>query len=158
MLIKDIEITEANITDLEAILTLQKLAYQSEAKIYNDFQIQPLTQTLSSVLEEFRSGIILKASKGSIIVGSVRAKMNGDTCQIGKLIVHPEEQNKGLGFALMKNIEDKFQIAERYELFTGSKSLVNIKLYKKLGYTIFDTKKINNLFQLVFLQKENLLN
>ncbi|MCE7044693.1 GNAT family N-acetyltransferase [Dyadobacter sp. CY312] len=155
MKIKDIEITQANVADLAVILALQKLSYQSEAEIYNDYQIQPLTQTLSSVLLEFQSGVILKASKGSTIVGSVRAQIIDGTCQIGKLIVHPAEQNKGLGSALIKKIEDKFKMAKRYELFTGSQSLKNINLYKKLGYILFDTQKINDQFELVFLQKNN---
>ena len=36
----------ANPNDAEAILDLQKRAYASEAEIYNDYNIPPLTQTL----------------------------------------------------------------------------------------------------------------
>ena len=38
------EIKPAVIEDSEAILTLQRLAYQSEAAIYDDFTIPPLTR------------------------------------------------------------------------------------------------------------------
>ncbi len=40
------EIERAIISDAEEILSLQKLAYRSEAEIYNDFNIPPLVQTL----------------------------------------------------------------------------------------------------------------
>ena len=40
------EITQATAEDAAAILALQRLAYQSEAEVYGDFSIPPLTQTL----------------------------------------------------------------------------------------------------------------
>jgi hypothetical protein len=47
------EIEKATVFDAEEILTLQKLAYQSEAEIYNDFNIPPLVQTLESIEKDF---------------------------------------------------------------------------------------------------------
>lgn len=37
------EIKPATIEDANSILTLQRLAYQSEAAVYDDFMIRPLT-------------------------------------------------------------------------------------------------------------------
>jgi len=54
-------ITKAVKSDLQQILDLQYLAYQSEAVIYNDFTIPPLTQPLSEVEQEYKKGIFLKA-------------------------------------------------------------------------------------------------
>jgi len=59
------------LTDLEAILELQKVAYTQEAEIYNDFDIQPLTQKMDSLLMEWQNGIILKAVTDGQIIGSV---------------------------------------------------------------------------------------
>jgi predicted NUDIX family phosphoesterase len=50
------KIERALIEDAPAILALQKLAYQSEARIHNDYSIQPLTQTLDELGSEFESG------------------------------------------------------------------------------------------------------
>lgn len=71
-------IVQAEEADLEAILELQRLAYQGEARLLNDFSIPPLMQTLEEMKEEFRSGIFLKAvdEKGKI-VGSVRGTLRG---------------------------------------------------------------------------------
>lgn len=99
-------IVQAEEADLEAILELQRLAYQGEARLLNDFSIPPLMQTLEEMKEEFRSGIFLKAvdEKGKI-VGSVRGTLRGDTLLIGKLMVHPEHQGSGLGSCLLQELE-----------------------------------------------------
>ena len=61
-------IVQAEEADLEAILELQRLAYQGEARLLNDFSIPPLMQTLEEMKEEFRRGIFLKAvdEKGNL--------------------------------------------------------------------------------------------
>lgn len=150
------EIAQAEIADAQEILALQKLAYQSEAAIYNDYEIPPLTQSLESIRSEFSDHMFLKALEGDKIVGSVRAKSDSDTCYIGRLIVHPDYQNRGIGTALLKEIE-RCQQAKRYELFTGSKSERNLYLYKKHGYCEFRTEDQTDKVKIVFLQKINKL-
>ena len=54
------EITHAQIEDAEEILELQKLAYQSEAVIYNDWSIPPLTETFEEIRAEFSKYTFLK--------------------------------------------------------------------------------------------------
>jgi GNAT superfamily N-acetyltransferase len=146
------EILRAEITDASEILVLQKLAYQSEATIYNDYEIPPLTQSLESIRSEFSNYTFLKAIEDNVIVGSVRARINDVTCYIGRLIVHPDYQNLGIGSALLEKIE-KCQQAKRYELFTGSKSERNLYLYKKHGYREFKTEDQTDKIKIVFLQK-----
>ena len=46
-------ICRACIEDLQDILQLQYLAYQSEAALFNKEDIPPLKQTLDEVVEEF---------------------------------------------------------------------------------------------------------
>ena len=147
-------IEKASIADAEEILILQKLAYRSEAEIYGDFSIEPLAQTLDEFIKQFVDHIILKAEMDGTIIGSVRAYEKNGTCFIGKLIVHPDHQNKGIGKKLMSAIENLFS-ASRYELFTGYKSEKNITLYEKLGYRIFKSSAITPNFSLVFLEKKN---
>ena len=91
-------IKKAQKEDLEEILKLQYLAYQSEAKLFGNMDIPPLMQTLEEVYDEFQKGAILKAvDDGGIIIGSVRAYQDGGTVYIGKLMVHPSKQGQGIG-------------------------------------------------------------
>lgn len=115
--------------------------------------IPPLTQTLKEVYDEFEKGIILKEvdDKG-IIIGSVRAYQDGGTVYIGKLMVHPDMQKKGIGTKLLREIENEYP-NQRYELFTSTKSISNIRLYEALGYKIFKEETVTPELQFVFLQK-----
>src|SRR6266568_3636817 len=57
----DVQIGPATIDDAPAILDLQKLAYHTEAVLYHDWSIPPLTQTLPELRAEFTDWKILKA-------------------------------------------------------------------------------------------------
>lgn len=132
------KIVPAKISDAEEILALQKLAFQMEAERYNNYAIPPLLQSIDELEEEFNTRLILKALIGGEIIGTVRAYEKDGTCFIGRLAVHPDLQNQGIGTALMRAIEKRFA-PTRYELFVGAKSENNIHLYTKLGYSIFKT-------------------
>ncbi|QWV91709.1 GNAT family N-acetyltransferase [Geomonas oryzisoli] len=146
-------ITRADTTDAAEILALQKTAYLSEAVIYQDYAIPPLTQTLAELKDSFSRNTILKAVQDGRIVGSVNGRMSKGRCLIGRLMVHPERQGRGTGAALMRAIEAAFPEACCYRLFTGARSENNIRLYQKLGYRIFETKEVPGSFAIVFMEK-----
>lgn len=147
------EIIKATIEDAEEILALQKRAYESEAKLNNDYSIPPLTQTLDEILEEFETQLFLKAVQDGKIVGSVRGYRKNDTCHIGRLVVEEAYQNQGIGKKLLKAIEEAFAPIRRYELFTSTMSEKNIYLYQKAGYSIYYQVPLNDKTTLVFLEK-----
>ncbi|MFC7391991.1 GNAT family N-acetyltransferase [Scopulibacillus cellulosilyticus] len=136
-------IERANRKDASEILALQKLAYMSEAQLYNDYTIMPLNEDLSIVEQSFEKNIVLKYVEDGKIVGSVRAYEKDGVCNINKLMVHPEYQNQGIGRKLMEEIEKHFKNVS-YKLFTGSRSSKNIALYEKLGYKGYKVGKIEN--------------
>lgn len=146
-------IKKAEKNDLQKILDLQYLAYQSEAKLFNNHNIPPLRQTLVEVESEYQKGVVLKAvDENNTIIGSVRAYYDNDTVYIGKLMVHPEKQGQGIGTQLLVAIENEYP-KQRYELFTSSKSKKNVELYEKLGYKIFSEKQITDELKFVYLEK-----
>ncbi|GAB3427514.1 GNAT family N-acetyltransferase [Niabella aquatica] len=144
----------AGMEELGKILELQKICYQSEAVLYNDYTIQPLTQTIDELVDDFNGGTTYFSGYiNGKLVASVRGVVNNGVAYINKLIVQPEFQNKGFGKLMMNTIEQKFRHADRFELFTGDKSEKNIRLYKKLGYKICRHKKVNESLTLVYMQK-----
>lgn len=147
------EITRASSEDAVTLLELQKLAYQSEALLYDDFSIPPLMQTLDKMKSDITSKVFLKASVEGRIVGSVRGYQARDTGLIERLIVHPDFQGQGIGTTLMRYIESCFEEVQRFELFTGDKSDRNIYLYQRLGYKVFKNQKISKNLSLVFMEK-----
>ncbi|MBR5936949.1 MAG: GNAT family N-acetyltransferase [Clostridiales bacterium] len=151
---KAIRITKARSEDLREILDLQYIAYQSEAALFGNKDIPPLKQTLEEVAEEYREGIILKlVNESGKIIGSVRAKEKDGTVYVGKLMVHPDHQKKGYGRALLLEIEKYFP-KMRYELFTSTRSVENIRLYEKAGYRRFDEKAVDDELVFVYMEKK----
>ena len=146
-------IEKAIVQDAESILSLQKLAYRSEAEIYEDFSIPPLTQSLEEIQKDFETHFFLKAVIHEELIGSVRAHLKEGTCYVGRLIVHPKYQHQGIGTQLMRRIEEIFREAQRFEIFTGHQSRRNLHLYEKLGYRRFKTVEANEKLTLVYLEK-----
>jgi ribosomal protein S18 acetylase RimI-like enzyme len=146
-------ISVASIDDAEAILALQKLAYESEARFYCDWSLPPLTQTLEELREQFATTLVLKATLEGRIVGSVRAQVADGLCHIGRLIVHPELQGRGIGSRLLREIEGRFPDAVRFALFTGSKSEATLRLYQRHGYVVTGTERSSQAVAITHLEK-----
>ncbi len=147
------KIERAEKVDLLKILNLQYLAYQSEARLFDNEDIPPLKQTLADVENEYQRGVILKAlDEDQNIIGSVRAFCDNETVYIGKLMVHPSKQGQGIGTKLLLEIENEYP-NKRYELFTSTKSKKNIALYQKQGYKIFDEKQVTEELRFVYMEK-----
>lgn len=149
----EISIVQASPDDAGEILALQKIAYRSEAELNDDWTIPPLTETLPEIISEFETKVFLKAVCADRIIGSVRATLDSGTCQVGRLIVHPDYRRKGIGTRLMRRIEAAFSHAERFELFTSIKSINNIRLYRRLEYREFREEDLLPKVRLVFMEK-----
>jgi len=146
-------VTLASADDSAEILALQRLAYRSEAEVYDDFSLPPLTETLEDLQSQFSNKVLLKALDQGRIIGSGRAYQDGHTCHVGRLIVHPDYRGQGIGTQLMNHIESLFQTARRFELFTGHRSTTALRLYQRLGYQVFKQEPVHDRLTLVFLEK-----
>ncbi|WP_338694530.1 GNAT family N-acetyltransferase [Streptomyces sp. Q6] len=153
-----VTISAATEADAEQILKLQYLCYQSEAQLYGDYSIEPLTQSLDSVRAELARGSVLVARLGDEVVASVRGTVDADgTARINKLIVHPRMQRHGLGGRLLAAIESDLAgpgTAKRYQLFTGHRSEHNLRLYRKHGYAQVSQQRVDDRLTLVTLAKD----
>lgn len=148
------QILPAEATDLTAILNLQKECYHTEAELYNEYNIPPLTQTFDSICEEYKQGtLFLKGVVDGQLIASVRGYITGDTAYIGRLVVNKAFQNNKFGQTLMLEIESQLENCNRYELFTGFKSVRNLNLYQKLGYHECRRQFINDKLTLIYLEK-----
>ena len=100
-----LEIKKATKEDLQKILDLQYIAYQSEADLFGTQDIPPLKQTIEEVTDEYNNGVVLKIEDNDIIIGSVRVGCENGTVYIGKLMVHPLYRKRGLGKRLLHEVE-----------------------------------------------------
>ncbi|MFI2350066.1 GNAT family N-acetyltransferase [Streptomyces sp. NPDC019443] len=153
-----VTISAARAHDAEHIFKLQYLCYQTEAELYGDYGIEPLTQSLEDLRAEIAQGHALVARLGDEVVASVRARVDeGGTARIAKLIVHPRMQRHGLGGRLLDAIEERFAGepgAKRFQLFTGHRSESNLQLYRSRGYVPVASEQVGPKLTLVTLEKE----
>lgn len=144
-------------SDLINILSLQKKSFTVVAERMNKFDLPPLQQSLEEIYDEYQKGIILKyLSDSGQIIGSVRGYMDENKiCHIGKLIVHPDFQNKGIGRELMNEIETYFPYCHKFSLYTGEETPNTLHLYSRVGYDIVCRKKIEDI-SMIIMKKEKL--
>lgn len=150
----ELRIEKAAKGDLVEILALQKLAFRQAAEVYGDLNLPPLRQTLEGIEEEFERRCFLKALADGALIGSVRAHEEEGVCYIGRLMVDPSFQDRGIGRRLMAAIEARFPGARRFEVFTGFRDEKNLYFYRKLGYRKLREQKVNDALSLVFMEKK----
>jgi ribosomal protein S18 acetylase RimI-like enzyme len=139
--------------ELPRLLALQKLAFAVEARRYDDPNLPPMTQTLAELEVEHARSRFLQIVDGDRIIGAVRGRVDeAGTGHIGRLIVQPEQQGRGLGSRLLRAIEAELAEAVRFELFTGDRSLGQLRLYERLGYRRIKTVPAGS-HELVYLEK-----
>jgi GNAT superfamily N-acetyltransferase len=146
-------IVGAEPADAEAIHALQILAYQSEARRYDNWSIPPLVETVDAVREHIERHVVLKALLGDRLAGSVRGVVEDGVCTVGRLIVDPELQQRGIGAALLEAIEARHPGVTAFELFTGDRSEGNLRLYRRHGYVETHRQPVSPEVSLVFLRK-----
>ena len=133
----ELKISPARFADADEILEVQKLAFHSEAEIHQNYTIPPLVQTIKSIQEEFSDYRFYKATMGKNIIASVKVRiLENNILQIGRLVVLPDYQNRGIGKKLIRFIENTYEHVKAFELFTAEKSIRNTSFYKNLGYII----------------------
>ena len=147
----DIELSDLG--DADRILELQKACYESEAALYDDYSIPPLTETIESMRAEFERHVILKAVEGGVVIGSVRARVEEETCHIGRLIVHPSYQDRGIGKQLAVNRGGIRELPGGLSFSPGNRSVKNIAFYKNLGYQEYRREPLNEKVTLVYMEK-----
>jgi len=127
--------------DAGEILTIQRAAFASEALIYGDPDMPPLVQTLEELEAEIAEGQGWVARVGPRLVGAIRCRETEELLLIGRIAIAPDLQGSGIGRGLLEAAEQHSQAPEA-ELFTGSLSEANIRLYERCGYRI--TERVDN--------------
>ena len=119
------------------LLTVRKAAFVSEAQLYDDPHIPPLTQTLEELRADLADPavITLGAWLGHRLVGSIRVGVEGTKATLGRLAVVPDLQGQGIGTQLLLAVPERLpaDIAEVW-VFTGRDSVQNLAMYAKHGY------------------------
>lgn len=119
------------------LLTLRRAAFVTEAQLYDDPHIPPLTQTLAELRDDLaRDDVVtIGAWEGHRMIGSVRVEIEGEKATLGRLAVAPDKQARGIGtemlFAVLPYLPEQ---TKEIWVFTGKDSKQNLAMYTKHGY------------------------
>lgn len=120
--------------DLKELLEIQHLSFMSEAQNMNNYDIQPIKETLDELRVRFNKSTIFKLVSDGKIIGSIAGTLNGDTCHIGKLFVHPDYRGNGYSNDLISYLFNYFSDVQFFEVYTSAESELNLYFYNKHGF------------------------
>ena len=135
-----LEVALATAADAPELLTLSRACWVTEARANDTLSIPPLVEGLEAVTAGIAAWTTWTIRSAGRLVGSVRARLSPDDptlWQIGRLMVAPDLQGRGLGRALLTYAEAAAPpSAAAYWLNTGERSDRNQRIYRKAGYKI----------------------
>ncbi|HSV40057.1 MAG TPA: tRNA (guanosine(37)-N1)-methyltransferase TrmD [Nocardioidaceae bacterium] len=134
----DIEVRPAQPSDAGEILTLQRACWVQEALANEILTIPALSESYDEVRAWMDDWTVFVARSGERLVGGVRGRLSrSGAWDIGRLMVAPDLQGRGLGRRLLEHIEAAAPAdATVLRLFTGARSEENLRMYKKAGYRL----------------------
>ncbi len=133
----DWPITPAVRADAGELMTLQRACWVQEAIANDTLRVPPLFEGLDDVLAwlpEWDTYVVRVAGR---LVGAVRGRREAEVWDIGRLMVAPDLQRRGLGRALLDHIIAAAPPeVTTYRLYTGANSLDNLRRYKRNGFSV----------------------
>lgn len=121
--------------DAPELLVLQRCCWVDEAVANDTLDIQALHETLEDVRAWVEAWTTWCVRVDGRLVGAVRARQEGSSWEIGRLMVAPDLAGQGLGGWLLRFAEDQGPAdVESITLFTGLRSLRNIAMYEGAGF------------------------
>ena len=132
------EVVPATRGDAGELLTLQRACWVAEAIALDDLAVVPaLHESLDDVLAalgQWRTFVVRVAGR---LVGSVRCRAEGAVWQVGRVMVAPDVQGRGLGRLLLEHAESLAEDQTRtFRLVTGERSTDNLRRYRRAGYSV----------------------
>ena len=106
--------------DAPQILALRKAACQAEIHLYGDDSFPAMQQTLEELEKESDRQMLFKAVVNGKVIGSLASIQQFDSVNLTGLAVHPYFRNSGVVARLLRELEEAFPAAKRFETFVGT--------------------------------------
>ena len=150
------ELTEVRPEDCPELLVLQRCCWVQEAVLNDTLDIPALHETLEDVRDWTKTWSVWVLREDHRLVGAVRARLEGDCWELGRLMVAPDLAGRGLGRRLLAHAESHVPAeARRFALFTGARSARNIAMYQRAGYRLTDAPATSSHIRgAVYLEKD----
>ncbi len=132
------DVAVASPADAPELLTLGRACWVTEGRANGTFDIPPLVESLQDVVDGLSQWQTWTVRSAGRLVGSVRGRRDPrdpSTWQVGRLMVAPDLQGRGLGRALLAHVEAAAPAdTTTCWINTGRGSERNLRTYRKAGY------------------------
>jgi tRNA (guanine37-N1)-methyltransferase len=133
----DLEITLATRADAGELFTLTRACWLQEQRANPDKVFPAIEESLEDAVRGIEECTTFVARAAGRMVGSCRGRLAADVWDVGRVMVAPDLQGRGLGPRLLALIEQAAPAeATSYTLVAGARSAANIRMYKKAGYRL----------------------
>lgn len=152
-----VDVVRAQPADVDWVLKLQYLCYQVEARRYDVWDLGALTQSAVGLAEEVTGGgVLVVRTAGGEVMGSVRTTTDGGIAHVGRLVVHPRVQRRGIGTRLLQTALRS--VAERAadegigcaEAYTGHRSTEFAATFLRCGLREAERRRVSDVLELVY--------
>lgn len=144
--------------DAGELLTLQRAAYVTEAQAHNDPALPPLVESLDELVRAVSSPGVsvfgIRDGTGRLVAAVRVHNRRGTCCEVGRLVVAPDRQGRGLGTRLLAYVEGVLACdVVEMTLFTGERSIGNLRLYRRLGFRETHRVPTGRGYSMIFFSK-----
>lgn len=131
-------ITPAAPEDAPVIHAIQMRAFAEEGRLSGSMSIPPLTESVEAIEALIRTQTVVVAKAEGVIIGSARGLLDGSVCTIRGVLVDPPWHARGIGGALLAEVESRFPDVERFVLTTNTLVPGNVAFYERRGYRVHE--------------------
>ena len=128
-------VSRATAADAAELLVLQRCCWVEEALANETLDIPALHESLDDVRSWIATWSTWCVRLDGRLIGAVRGHQDGAAWEIGRLMVAPDLNGRGIARWLLGHIERQApQSTTRFGLFTGRLSERNRRMYGRAGY------------------------
>lgn len=133
----DAQLSEAQVSDAAELLVLQRCCWVTQAIVNDTLEVPALHEDLDTVRGWIEATHVWTIRIGGRLVAAVRARLEEDRWEIGRLMVAPDLAGKGVGRWLLSYAERQAPPqATSLMLYTGAGSERNLAMYRRAGYQV----------------------
>ncbi|MHA4907310.1 GNAT family N-acetyltransferase [Streptococcus constellatus] len=152
-----IYIEQAEATDLETIVSIQRAAFKAVYDKYQD-EYDPYLEERERIqwkLAERPNSFYYFVKDDEEVCGFIRIQTNDEQteCWLGTAAILPDYQGRGIGSAGLKLVEEQFSAAKQWDLCTVLQDEGMVAFYEKNGYRKTHIKPEKEGMDMVYMTK-----
>jgi ribosomal protein S18 acetylase RimI-like enzyme len=142
----------ANLSEAQTLLNVQRASYAIEAELIGFAEIPPLVESLEAL--QACGEIIYGYFVEDELAGAIGYKIENNTLDIHRLMVHPAFFRRGIAGKLLDFIEAQNPHVPTLIVATGAQNDPAVALYQRHGFVLGNEQAVAPGLMIVHLRKE----